>query len=165
MFVLFSYFLQDKRANGETVLEITTTKLHQLPLVDFAASDFGQKKQKFGFKAGPVCFNWEWYVVNAAVFKQFFETWVQIFIGPIAMLYRIFSQNGAIKVVLNFVIFDAKSKNNEFALKWHNYIFFSRLFQVEIHLFVLFVRSHFLPVECTIYYRSSWNLVKPNACI
>ena len=40
--------------------------------------------------------------------NNFFETWVQIFIGPIAMLYRILSQNGAIKVVLNFVIFDAK---------------------------------------------------------
>ncbi len=53
----FISFLQDKRAKGETVLEITTTKLHQLPIIDFAALDFGQKKQKFGFRAGPVCFN------------------------------------------------------------------------------------------------------------
>ncbi len=48
---------KDKPGKGETVLQITTTKLQQLPIVDFAARDFGTKSQRFGYKAGPVCFN------------------------------------------------------------------------------------------------------------
>lgn len=75
LYIVFFWF-QDKRAKGETVFEISTTRLQQLPIINFAAKDYGEKKQKFGFKAGPVCFNWEPCVVNAAVFKHIFETWV-----------------------------------------------------------------------------------------
>ncbi|XP_022105761.1 collagen alpha-1(V) chain-like isoform X2 [Acanthaster planci] len=48
---------KNKPGKGETVLFVNTTKLQQLPIIDFAAYDFGQRSQRFGYKAGPVCFN------------------------------------------------------------------------------------------------------------
>ncbi|WP_411016692.1 hypothetical protein, partial [Salmonella sp. s51944] len=47
---------QTRPTIGETVFEITTSKRSQLPIRDFAPVDFVQKKQKFAFEAGPVCF-------------------------------------------------------------------------------------------------------------
>lgn len=56
-FFLFSFHYEQSRpAEGETVFEIETSKRNQLPIKDFAPFDFVEKKQKFGFQAGPVCF-------------------------------------------------------------------------------------------------------------
>jgi len=40
----------------ETVFLIRTSKLRQLPLIDFYPVDYGSPQQAFGFKVGPVCF-------------------------------------------------------------------------------------------------------------
>lgn len=49
---------KSKETNQEskTIFEVRTTKLGQLPLVDFFPSDYGQPRQAFGFEVGPVCF-------------------------------------------------------------------------------------------------------------
>merc|ERR1740131_390933 len=49
---------KSKTSNKEskTIFEVRTTKLGQLPLVDFLPSDYGQPRQAFGFQVGPVCF-------------------------------------------------------------------------------------------------------------
>ncbi len=51
-------FSQSKEPNTEskTILEVRTTKLGQLPIVDFFPSDYGKPRQAFGFEVGPVCF-------------------------------------------------------------------------------------------------------------
>lgn len=41
---------------GETIFEIKTKKLNQLPIIDFMPIDYGQPNQAFGFAVGPVCF-------------------------------------------------------------------------------------------------------------
>jgi len=41
---------------SKTIFEVRTTKLGQLPLVDFLPSDYGKPRQAFGFQVGPVCF-------------------------------------------------------------------------------------------------------------
>ncbi|XP_075758622.1 collagen alpha-3(V) chain-like [Pelodiscus sinensis] len=47
---------QLRQGQARTVLEVTTSRLEQLPLVDVAVPDFGAAHQKFGFELGPVCF-------------------------------------------------------------------------------------------------------------
>ena len=39
-----------------SVLEVSTKKVKQLPLKDFASTDFGGHSQEFGFEMGPACF-------------------------------------------------------------------------------------------------------------
>ena len=39
-----------------SILEVHTKKVEQLPLKDFAATDFGGQSQEFGFEMGPACF-------------------------------------------------------------------------------------------------------------
>ncbi|NXV94398.1 CO5A1 protein, partial [Calonectris borealis] len=47
-----------ERAGGSsrTVLEVSTPRLEQLPLLDVRVMDFGEPGQRFGFEVGPVCF-------------------------------------------------------------------------------------------------------------
>uniref|UniRef100_W5MMV9 Collagen, type XI, alpha 1a n=1 Tax=Lepisosteus oculatus TaxID=7918 RepID=W5MMV9_LEPOC len=40
----------------ETVLEINTPKIDQVPIIDVMFNDFGDPNQKFGFEVGSVCF-------------------------------------------------------------------------------------------------------------
>ena len=47
---------KSKGAESKTVFEVRTTKLGELPLVDFYPVDYGQQQQAFGFEVGPVCF-------------------------------------------------------------------------------------------------------------
>lgn len=47
---------KNRKAKGETIFEIRTRKLQQLPIVDFYPIDYGMPNQAFGFSAGPVCF-------------------------------------------------------------------------------------------------------------
>jgi len=49
---------KSKHANLEskTIFEVRTSKLGQLPIVDFFPSDYGRPRQAFGFEVGPVCF-------------------------------------------------------------------------------------------------------------
>lgn len=37
-------------------MEVNTKKVDQLPLRDFAATDYGNSNQEFGFVMGPACF-------------------------------------------------------------------------------------------------------------
>jgi len=49
--------LQSRPSTPATsVLEVSTMKVQQLPLKDFASSDFGGHSQEFGFEMGPACF-------------------------------------------------------------------------------------------------------------
>jgi len=49
---------KNKPAKGKTVFEIETTKLHQLPIIDFLPGEFGgDQNSRFGFEVGPICFN------------------------------------------------------------------------------------------------------------
>lgn len=41
---------------SETIFEVRSKKLNQLPLVDFYPIDYGNPNQAFGFSVGPVCF-------------------------------------------------------------------------------------------------------------
>ncbi|NXO47703.1 CO5A1 protein, partial [Aramus guarauna] len=45
-----------RKGFGRTVLEVTTPRLEQLPLLDLRVTDFGESGQMFGFEVGPVCF-------------------------------------------------------------------------------------------------------------
>jgi len=49
---------KSKHANLEskTIFEVRTSKLGQLPIVDFFPYDYGKPRQAFGFEVGPVCF-------------------------------------------------------------------------------------------------------------
>lgn len=47
---------RDRHENGETIFELRTNKLEQLPMVDFLPADYGSPNQAFGFTVGPVCF-------------------------------------------------------------------------------------------------------------
>ena len=38
------------------VLQVQTKRVEQLPLRDFASTDFGDHTQEFGFEMGPACF-------------------------------------------------------------------------------------------------------------
>jgi len=44
-------------ATSKSVLEVRSRKLHQLPLTDFMAGDYGGNAQKLGFDFGPICFS------------------------------------------------------------------------------------------------------------
>lgn len=57
---MYSYFVlfQDRPVNGFTLFQISTPKVHQLPIVDIEVKDFGRQNQKFGFEMGPVCFGY-----------------------------------------------------------------------------------------------------------
>ena len=39
-----------------SILQVHTKRVEQLPLMDFAATDFGGNSQEFGFEMGPACF-------------------------------------------------------------------------------------------------------------
>lgn len=43
-------------SKSETVFEVRTSKLSQVPLIDFYPVDYGSPNQAFGFSVGPVCF-------------------------------------------------------------------------------------------------------------
>lgn len=43
------------KSNGQTVFQIKT-KSSRLPVIDFMPKDYGKSNQKFGFRAGAVCF-------------------------------------------------------------------------------------------------------------
>ncbi|NXY85027.1 CO5A1 protein, partial [Alcedo cyanopectus] len=45
-----------RKGSGQTVLEVTTPRLEQLPLLDLRVPDSGEPGQKFGFQVGPLCF-------------------------------------------------------------------------------------------------------------
>ncbi|NXA43293.1 CO5A3 protein, partial [Eudromia elegans] len=45
-----------RRGQERTVLEVASSRVERLPLMDVAVSDFGGANQKFGFELGPVCF-------------------------------------------------------------------------------------------------------------
>lgn len=45
-----------RQAESKTIFEVRTTRLGQLPIVDFYPVDYGQQQQAFGFEVGPVCF-------------------------------------------------------------------------------------------------------------
>ncbi|KAB1274963.1 Collagen alpha-1 chain [Camelus dromedarius] len=45
-----------RKGYGNTVIEINTPKIDQVPIVDVMINDFGDQSQKFGFEVGPVCF-------------------------------------------------------------------------------------------------------------
>ncbi|GAB0201622.1 collagen alpha-1(XI) chain-like [Grus japonensis] len=45
-----------RKGSGRTVLEVSTPRLEQLPLLDLRLTDFGEPGQRFGFELGPVCF-------------------------------------------------------------------------------------------------------------
>lgn len=47
---------QGRRGQERTVLEVTSSHVEWLPLMDVAVVDFGDANQKFGFELGPVCF-------------------------------------------------------------------------------------------------------------
>lgn len=49
---------KSRQGKSETIFEIKTKKLHQLPLTDFHPIDYGNSNQAFGFRVGPVCFKW-----------------------------------------------------------------------------------------------------------
>lgn len=46
---------KSRKGKGETVFEIRTKKLSQLPIIDFYPVDYGMQDQAFGFSIGPVC--------------------------------------------------------------------------------------------------------------
>lgn len=48
--------LQARKGSSQTVLEVSTPRLEQLPLMDVRVMDFGEPSQRFGFEVGPVCF-------------------------------------------------------------------------------------------------------------
>lgn len=48
---------QLRKGQAKTVLQLRSSRPGFLPLLDVAASDFGQANQKFGFELGPVCFS------------------------------------------------------------------------------------------------------------
>ena len=48
-------FLQTRRGPGQTVLEVNSADLSQLPLQDFLPVDYGVPSQAFGFEVGPLC--------------------------------------------------------------------------------------------------------------
>lgn len=56
VFALF--FSQQSRPSlpDSSILQVHTKRVEQLPLKDFAATDFGGKSQEFGFEMGPACF-------------------------------------------------------------------------------------------------------------
>ncbi|NXH68989.1 COBA1 protein, partial [Hydrobates tethys] len=45
-----------RKGSSRTVLEVSTPRLEQLPLLDVRVMDFGEPGQRFGFEGGPVCF-------------------------------------------------------------------------------------------------------------
>ncbi|NWH46198.1 CO5A1 protein, partial [Fregata magnificens] len=45
-----------RKGSSRTVLEVSTPRLEQLPLLDVRVMDFGEPGQRFGFEVGPVCF-------------------------------------------------------------------------------------------------------------
>ncbi|NXS39409.1 CO5A1 protein, partial [Balaeniceps rex] len=45
-----------RKGSSWTVLEVSTPRLEQLPLLDMRVMDFGEPGQRFGFEVGPVCF-------------------------------------------------------------------------------------------------------------
>ncbi|NWX51956.1 CO5A1 protein, partial [Steatornis caripensis] len=45
-----------RKGSGQTVLEVSTPRPEQLPLLDLRVMDFGEPGQRFGFEVGPVCF-------------------------------------------------------------------------------------------------------------
>uniref|UniRef100_A0A452GS78 Fibrillar collagen NC1 domain-containing protein n=1 Tax=Gopherus agassizii TaxID=38772 RepID=A0A452GS78_9SAUR len=45
-----------RKGYAKTVIEISTPKIDQVPIVDVMINDFGDQNQKFGFEVGPVCF-------------------------------------------------------------------------------------------------------------
>ncbi|NXN61316.1 CO5A1 protein, partial [Rynchops niger] len=45
-----------RKGSSQTVLEVRTPRLEQLPLLDLRVMDFGESGQRFGFEVGPVCF-------------------------------------------------------------------------------------------------------------
>lgn len=53
-----TFLFQTRKAKSETVFEIRTKKLDQVPIIDFFPVDYGLPHQAFGFEVGPVCFKW-----------------------------------------------------------------------------------------------------------
>ncbi|NXC75434.1 CO5A1 protein, partial [Anhinga anhinga] len=47
---------QGRHGQERTVLEVSSSRVERLPLMDVAVVDFGDANQKFGFELGPVCF-------------------------------------------------------------------------------------------------------------
>lgn len=53
-------FFQTRKSKSETVFEVRTKMLGNVPIVDFYPVDYGLPHQAFGFEVGPVCFKWLW---------------------------------------------------------------------------------------------------------
>ena len=47
---------QNRKGKSQTVFEIRSEKLGQLPIIDFFPVDYGLPHQAFGFEVGPACF-------------------------------------------------------------------------------------------------------------
>lgn len=47
---------QLRKGPDQTLLEVWTPQVEQLPLLDVRVMDFGGPDQKFGFTVGPACF-------------------------------------------------------------------------------------------------------------
>ncbi|KAG7270504.1 hypothetical protein CRUP_005053 [Coryphaenoides rupestris] len=45
-----------KQGYSRSVLEISTPRIDQVPIIDVMLNDFGESNQRFGFEVGPVCF-------------------------------------------------------------------------------------------------------------
>lgn len=45
-----------RKNKAETIFEIRTKKMQQLPIIDFLPVDYGAPNQAFGFSVGAVCF-------------------------------------------------------------------------------------------------------------
>lgn len=62
------FFTQSRQSVPDvSILEVNTKKVEQLPLKDFAVTDFGRSEQEFGFEMGPACFFWTGIVWNIAL--------------------------------------------------------------------------------------------------
>ena len=57
--------MQNRKGKSQTVFEIRSEKLGQLPIIDFFPVDYGLPHQAFGFEVGPACFKWEFLVARA----------------------------------------------------------------------------------------------------
>lgn len=53
---VLSVCFQTRKSKSETIFEIRTKNLAQLPIIDFYPVDYGLPHQAFGFSVGPVCF-------------------------------------------------------------------------------------------------------------
>lgn len=47
---------KNRKNKSQTIFEVRTRKLEELPIIDFYPIDYGMPNQAFGFSMGPICF-------------------------------------------------------------------------------------------------------------